>query len=204
MSEAKTKSDKRPYLLAAALLLAIPVVSYVVGALNMPRPMSLKKTRQAIDRKAMAGTVLFTAPPPALKNPMSANMEGKIEVLGLSVDKPKAAPGARVEFTFYYRALEAIDEDWQIFVHIDGVNNVYRIHGDHYPVEGKYTTDLWQKGEIVADKMVKYIPLDAPIGRYDVWLGFYIGEERLKLSNPDKVPTDGANRVKVGQFDVGI
>jgi len=45
--------------------------------------------------------------------------------------------------------------------------------------------------------MVKYIPLDAPVGRYDIWIGFYIGEERLKLTNADKVQSDGSNRVKV-------
>jgi len=204
MSDTKPKPDKRPYLLGAVLVLAIPAVSYLVGALNMPRPMSLNKTRAAIDREALAGTVLLKSLPPELKNPISANLEDKIEVLGMTVDKQKAAPGQRVEFTFYYRALDKIDEDWQIFVHIDGVNNVYRIHGDHYPAEGKYTTDLWQKGEIIADTLVKYIPLDAPIGRYDAWLGFYIGDTRLKLKNPDQAPTDGSNRIKAGQFNVGL
>ena len=135
--------------------------------------------------------------------PLKANLEDKIEVLGMTVDKPKAAPGSRVVFTFYFRALENIDEDWQIFMHGDGVNNVYRIHGDHYPAEGNYTTDLWQKGEIIADRLVKYVPLDAPFGRYDIWIGFYIGEARLKLKNPDDVPNDGSNRIKVGQFYVG-
>lgn len=204
MSNEPKKSSVKTYLLAAAVLLVIPLISYVVGAFNAPKPMNLTKTRESVDRKKLAGDAILTELPKELKNPIAANMENKLEVLGMTVDKPKAAPGSRVVFTFYYRALDHIDEDWQIFVHIDGVGNVYRIHGDHYPVEGKYTTDLWKKGEIIADKFVKYIPLDAPIGRYDAWLGFYIGDTRLKLSNADEVPSDGTNRVKVGTFNVGM
>jgi len=93
--------------------------------------------------------------------------------------------------------------DWQIFGHIDGANNVYRIHADHYPANGKYTTDLWQKGEIVADHYSKFIPLDAPSGTYDVWIGFYNADRRLKLSNPSEVTSDGQNRLKLGQIHVG-
>lgn len=204
MSEEKTAPSKLPYVVAAALLLALPAATYVVGYFNAPRPMNLTRTRASVNREALRGSVLLDKIPPQLVDVVPANLENKIEVLGLTTDKPSAAPGGRVEFTFYYRALENIDEDWQIFMHGDGVNNVYRIHGDHYPVDGKYTTDLWQKGEIIADKMVKYIPLDAPVGRYDIWIGFYIGDDRLKLTNADKVQSDGSNRVKVGIFNVGM
>ncbi|MFH1809509.1 MAG: hypothetical protein ABIJ09_12240 [Pseudomonadota bacterium] len=203
MSDTSSQPSARNYLVAAAILLILPAASFVIGRLNTPRPMSLVKTRAAVDRDGLKGTVLLDALPSTVQQPMTANLEDKIEVLGLSVDKPSALQGERVEFTYYFRALSDIDEDWQIFGHIDGINNVYRIHADHYPVNGNYTTDLWLKGEIVADTYVKYIPLDAPSGRYDVWIGFYIGDSRLKLKNPDKVTTDGSNRVKVGQFTVG-
>ncbi|MBN2360003.1 MAG: hypothetical protein JXR83_11165 [Deltaproteobacteria bacterium] len=204
MSEQTKRVPKIPYLVAAAVLLALPAVSYVVGAFNAPRPMNLTRTRASVNRESMRGSVLLAQVPPQLSEVVPANLENKIEVLGMTVDKPMAPPGGRVELTFYFRALDNIEEDWQIFMHGDGVNNVYRIHGDHYPVDGKYTTDLWQKGEIIADKLVKYIPLDAPVGRYDIWIGFYIGDIRLKLTNADKVQTDGTNRIKVGVVNVGM
>ncbi len=203
MSDTPSKPTIQTYLLAGAILLVLPALGYVVGLFNVPRPMNLTKTRAAVDREAMKGDMLLDSLPDSIQTPMKANMEGKIEVLGMSTDKTSAPQGARVEFTFYFRALDTIDEDWQIFGHIDGANNVYRIHADHYPASGKYTTDLWEKGEIVADRYVKFIPLDAPSGTYDVWIGFYIGDSRLKLSNPDEVQSDGSNRVKVGTFKVG-
>jgi len=203
MTDSQNNSKVKAYGLLLVLALLLPAISYLVGAVHAPRPASLTKTRASFDRSALAGDVILDKLPAELTEPLKANMEDKIEVLGMTVDKQKASPGSRVVFTFYYRALGNIEEDWQIFVHIDGVNNVYRIHGDHYPADGRYTSDLWQKGEIIADRFVKYIPLDAPVGRYDVWLGFYIGEGRLKLKNPEEAPNDGSNRIKVGQFHVG-
>ncbi len=199
----KNRPSANTYLLAAALLLALPAVSYVVGAFNVPKPMNLKKTRSSIDRKAMQGKVLLDKLPDNIVQPMHANMEDKIEILGFSTSKARATQGSKIELTFYFRALSAMDQDWQIFGHIDGANNVYRIHADHFPDNGKYTTDLWKKGEIIADHYSKFIPLDAPSGTYDVWIGFYLADRRLKLKNPKEVTSDGHNRIKLGQLHIG-
>ena len=121
----------------------------------------------------------------------------------MTVDTKAAVQGSKVDFTFYFKALDTIQRDWQIFGHIDGASNVYRIHADHYPAEGKYTTDLWKKGEIIGDHYSKFIPLDAPSGLYDVWIGFYLTDKRLPLKNPKEVENDGSNRIKLGQFRVG-
>lgn len=201
------KSSKAPtiqtYLIAAAVLLALPAISYIVGAFNVPKPMNLTKTRSAVDRKAMQGDILLSKVPDNVVKPMHANMEDKIEILGFSTNKKKAIQGSKVELTFYFKALSAMDQDWQIFGHIDGANNVYRIHADHFPAGGKYTTDLWKKGEIIADHYSKYIPLDAPNGVYDVWIGFYLADRRLKLKNASEVTSDGHNRIKLGQIHIG-
>ena len=52
---------------------------------------------------------------------------------------------------FYFTPTAELDRDWMIFLHIDLRGGSYRIHGDHFPVDGKYNTTLWQVGDYVAD-----------------------------------------------------
>lgn len=107
--------------------------------------------------------------------------------------------------TFYMRCESEMQHAWRVFLHIDSQKQQYRIHGDHDPPKG-YSTDKWRKGDIIADRHQQWIPLDAPKGVYDVWMGFYDPaheEDRLALS-PDQpgVITDKSNRIKLGTITV--
>jgi hypothetical protein len=109
-----------------------------------------------------------------------------------------------VRVTLYFKVLEYIDEDWQIFIHGDSWGGFSdRIHGDHYPVNEKYRTGFWQKGEIIKDTFTIRVPGDYNAPKIAMWMGFYIGDNRMPVDTSDKsVQHDGSNRVNAGLIPV--
>ena len=67
-------------------------------------------------------------------------------------------------------------------------------------MRGKYPTTLWQPGDFIADDWSTVVPRDAASGVYDVFIGFYIGEERLEWSGGNTTAHDGKDRVRVGSI----
>jgi hypothetical protein len=133
---------------------------------------------------------------------VEAELGDAVRILGADLPEAALSRGARLAARFYFEPIGDLDRDWQIFLHIDARGGSYRIHGDHFPVKGKYQTTLWQRGDFIADDWTTQVPRDAPGGVYDVWLGFYIGEERLEWSGGTPSHHDGKNRVRVGTIVV--
>ena len=59
-----------------------------------------------------------------------------------------------------------------------------------------------EKGDFILDAFEKRVPLDAPSGKYNVWLGFYSGNQRLRYTSGDAKRHDGENRIKLGTLTV--
>ena len=78
----------------------------------------------------------------------------------------------------------------------------HRIHGDHAPTGGRYPTPMWQGDEVVSDVWEHRVPLDAPRGQYDIFVSFYIGDERMPYSGGDKALHAGENRLRLGTMTV--
>ena len=183
-----------------AAVAAVPILSYVVGAVALPHPMPVSAEKETVSREALGASVSTIKPSP--KSAVDATLGDSIRVLGADLPQEALSRGARLSARFYFEGIGDLDRDWMIFLHIDAKQGSYRIHGDHFPVNGKYQTTLWQKGDFVADDWSTVIPRDAPAGVYDVWLGFYIGDERLEWSGGNASVHDGVNRVRVGQIDI--
>lgn len=127
--------------------------------------------------------------------PIDARYGDFIQLLGWKVDSDAVRSGDSIQVSLYFKALALMDRDWQIFVHGDGSRaGSHRIHRDHYPIEGLYPTTEWQEGEIVEDTFSLRVPKRYPYDYFQLWFGWYIGAERLKLSN--NPPSDGQNRVR--------
>ncbi len=108
-----------------------------------------------------------------------------ITLLGWKVEPHVIDRGQSLKIDLYFRANAIIDRNWELFVHGDGPRgSAHRLHGDHFPVEGRYLTHEWQPGEIVRDSFELEVPHGFPHDSVQVWLGFYIGEERLPVSAP--------------------
>lgn len=175
----------------------VPVLAFVVGVIALPRPQAAGGGgRPATDSAELADVVTHTAPQPRSK--VDAVLGNAIRVHGADLPAAPVAQGERLTARFYYEALAGLDQDWQVFLHIDARQGGYRIHGDHFPARGRYSTSLWQKGEVITDEWTTTVPRDAPGGTYDVWLGFYVGDERLPFTGGDKGVHDGVDRIRVG------
>lgn len=182
-----------------AVVLAVPVAAFVIGAVALPRPIAAGPAAASAGPRDLAGVVSRTAPQPRAR--VDAVLGNAVRIHGADLPAP-AAPGDPLVLRFFFESLAGLDQDWQVFLHIDAKQGSYRIHGDHFPARGKYSTTLWQKGEVITDEWKGAVPRDAPRGAYDVWLGFYIGDDRLPFTSGDGAAHDGDDRVRVGTLEV--
>lgn len=182
------------------LVLATPTLAFVVGGLALPRPQGIQAEHAAFDRKSVADVVSITPQPVGVA--VGAVLGGAIELRGVDLPTTALSRGARLQATLAFSAVGDVDSDWQVFVHIDAADGAaFRINADHWPAAGRYRTGLWQRGEHVVDRFEQTIPMNAPAGVYDVWVGLYRGDTRLPVTTPGgRVDTE--NRVRVGQIVV--
>jgi len=159
----------------------------------LPNPQSVKERREQFPRESMMGDLILSELPSDAK-PVEAIFGERIELVAYRLDETPT-PGSWVHVTFYWRANKPVDEDYQVFVHGDALEgNARRIHGDHFPAKGKYPTDVWQDGEIVADPFKVFVPPGYGPKRLGLYTGMYKDNYRVPLSSEGKRPSGRDNR----------
>ena len=117
----------------------------------------------------------------------------EIELVGVDIDG-EFVHGEEVELIWYWRALEDIDDDWQIFVHFDSDQNRYRQNLDHYPLAAEmddvYRTYHWEEGQVIADAHPFVVSGDYPQGEATFYVGLFRGDQRSPVTN-DGPATEG-------------
>ena len=189
-----------PNILKWGVLLAFPALCILIGAIFLPRPVSVDRARKAVDRSAFKDNVSQTAPTPNAV--FEAQMGEVISIVGADLPTAPVNAGDGVTIKTYFKSLAETDRNWQVFMHIDLKGGRFRVHGDHFPVENRYPTSLWQKGEYVTDTFEKSIDADAPKGKYDVFIGLYIGDDRMPFTGGDPAAHAGENRIKLGEITI--
>ncbi|MCW5853845.1 MAG: glycosyltransferase family 39 protein [Anaerolineae bacterium] len=116
--------------------------------------------------------------------------EGQIGLLGYDLAASAYRPGQTVQVTLYYRALQAMETDYTVFVHLLGGPNPATggplwAQDDSEPCRRFYTTSTWQVGEMVRDSYSVTIPDTAPPGEYRLTLGFYDHQTQTRLAATD-------------------
>ncbi len=124
--------------------------------------------------------ILDEAPEPEF--PIGANFDDKIELIGFDVSKPLSA-GKPATFTWYWKALDNIDDNWKVFIHFDSSKKPFRQNLDHHPLDGLYQTSRWKKGQIIEDVQKVTLKGDYPGGQAVPYVGFYKGQSRLPIKN---------------------
>lgn len=173
---------------------SLPVLLLLAACIE--RPWNDVKGR-AVDRSALSDVLLQA--PPAGTIPVGAVFGGQAELVGYKLDPLVLVAGQRATLTLVWRCKAEMDP-WRIFVHLDDANGTgARIHAEHDPAQGRYPTDSWRPGEVIADA-VSFVPERFPLRLY---LGFYSqGETRLHLDSPGRGKDDGANRLFVAALPV--
>jgi hypothetical protein len=150
------------------------------------------------DQNPLAQFVLKQAPQP--QHTVGGKFEDKIELVGYDLKLPgkdHVGAGQTFHITWIWRALQGNLGSYKAFVHIDAPN--HRINGDHEPVDGKYPVRLWDEGDVILDRQEVSVPATSRPGSYELLVGFYRGDARLKVVEGRQ---DGANRMQVGTIEV--
>ncbi|MCA1827713.1 MAG: hypothetical protein ABR567_17615 [Myxococcales bacterium] len=148
--------------------------------------------RAQVDRSALRDVLV---PPPADATPVGALFGNSAELVAYKLEPPSLVPGQRSKLTLYWRC-KAEMEAWHIFVHLDDATGTgERIHAEHDPAGGRFPTDAWKPGDVIADSFW-FIPGHNPLF---LFLGFYTqGDNRLTLNTPGRGRDDGNNRLLAG------
>ncbi len=166
------------------------------------RPVNSRARREVIHRAATAAH-LASRVAPRPQHASQGVFGGQIALAGYDLDPPQAQAGGPLAVTFYWHALKDVARDWEVFVHVDDRGGrAERINGDHWPVQDQFHTDQWKAGDYVADRFVFMVPAYQAHSALELWTGFYIGDERLPISNPKDCPNDGNNRLLAGTVPI--
>ncbi len=123
-------------------------------------------------------------------NPTTLNFGHLLELVGYEVSDISPNAGQEITLTLYWRALQAIPDDYTIFAHvIDPATTGIYASSDAQPAAGSRPTSGWQQGEIIEDRHTLTVNSDAPPAIYELEIGAYqqIDErfERLRLITGD-------------------
>jgi hypothetical protein len=112
--------------------------------------------------------------------PMAARIEprifdGRIILMGASVDPATVHPGEEFDLTLYWQAREIIPYDASIFIHVLGRDYADVAQINSYPGWGTAPTSQWQPGKVLVDRYQIHVPggtvtptrLVVDVGLYD-------------------------------------
>lgn len=152
--------------------------------------------RAQVDRNALRDVLVG---PPADAATVGAVFGNAAELVAYTLEPPQMVAGQRAKLTLYWRC-KAEMEPWRIFVHLDDASGTgARIHAEHDPAGGRFPTDAWKPGDLIADA-VWFLPGAKPLMLY---VGFYSqGENRLTLTSPGRGRDDGNDRLLAGLLPI--
>ena len=175
---------------------ALAVVLLCTACIERPFDQPQAEARAQVDRNTLRDVLL---PPPADAVPVGAVFGDAAELLAYKLEPSPMVPGQRATLTLYWRCKAEL-EPWHVFVHLDDATGTgIRIHAEHDPAGGRFPTDAWRPGDLIADAFA-FVPGNHPLL---LFLGFYSqGENRLTLTSPGRGRDDGNNRLLAGVLPV--
>jgi len=174
----------------------LPLLICCAGCIERPFAEPQAQTRAQIDRSALRDVLVA---PPADAVVVGAVFGNSAELLAYKLEPPQLVAGQRSKLTLYWRC-KAEMEPWHIFVHLDDATGTgARIHAEHDPDGGRFPTDAWKPGDLIADP-IWFVPAGKPLM---VYLDFYSqGENRLNLTSPGRGRDDGNDRLLAGVLPI--
>jgi 4-amino-4-deoxy-L-arabinose transferase-like glycosyltransferase len=148
-------------------------------------------------------SAIVLSAPPHPQRPIDANMDDKLQVLGIDLLDERGklvdgiAPGKTYHLKTYYKVLAPVTTEWEAFIHIDGYHR--RHNGDHKPMNGKYPMSLWLTGDLLVDDHEFKLEPNFTPGTYSIYFGLFVGDTRLKVKSG---PNDNDNRINGGALRV--
>jgi len=146
-------------------------------------------------------------PPPApaeLEAASDAPMEdfgGQIRLLGYRLEPEVAVPGQPAGLVLYWQALEDLREDYRVSLWVEGPPSLPPWEIKRAPAAGRSPTDLWEGGEVTADRYRLDLPPDAPVGDYRLDVGLRSFADGRWLEPMSPATKEGAgHRIGLSSF----
>ena len=143
-------------------------------------------------RTADSASFGFALAPPT---PVSANLDNRTMLVGYATDRASYRAGETIYVTLYWFALNEMDKDYQVFVHLIGPGEGSLAQHDGPPDQGLTPTTRWLPGELVVDHHALALESPPP-GEYRLVAGMYLPLENGLIKLGDQVEL---GRVKVSQ-----
>jgi hypothetical protein len=101
---------------------------------------------------------------------------GRLELQGFALDPKPVAPGQLVQLQAYWKALRALDGDYQVRVVFEAAGA--RFESGRLPLSGGTPQSEWIPGETVKETFAIEVPPGTPPARYEVRLSVKDGRAR--------------------------
>ncbi len=88
----------------------------------------------------------------AIQHPTHLRLGDGVELVGYEIDRAVVKPGGKVRVAFYWHAVGKMDQSYVVFVHLLGRDGKMVGQEDSIPYGGRYSTLLWQEGEVFRDE----------------------------------------------------
>jgi hypothetical protein len=151
-----------------SLTLRDPMRGAALGSYTHPTPIKIQERSR-----------MWELPP--MDQRVGARFGGMIELAGYDLRQVKE----RIHLTLYWQALTTPDQHYMFFVHLADPESGRPVRQvDDMPKGFTYPTGLWTPGEVVSDEVWISVK-DVPAGRYDLAIGWYDPDTKLRLQASD-------------------
>ena len=125
----------------------------------------------------------------------------KMRLLGYELENDQVSPGGDLTVTLYWKALAPMQDNYSLFIHLLGANDLIIGQRDVYPGQGNYPTTLWSPGQIIADTYVIPIsPATLTPQEAKLEVGLYRLESGKRLPVTDSTGAEMGDNVRFGQI----
>ncbi|MCL7455282.1 MAG: hypothetical protein M8467_19780, partial [Anaerolineae bacterium] len=154
-----------------------------------------------IYQRQIARTTLVEDAPgtlPAKAMTLDVGVGSAIRLVGALTEDTSIHPGEALQITLYWEALEPVDTNYKVFVHLLGQYDRVIAQRDAVPGLGARPTSEWERGQVIADPHLLALPEAAYAPDTAVWeVGLYDGESGSRLP-----VGDGTDNVRFGSVAV--
>lgn len=130
-----------------------------------------------------------------------ANFNHQILLIAADFDGEALPAGGAAGITLTWRALRDLEQNYTVFVQLIGPDGASYGQADSWPAQGARPTGSWRAGEEINDPYQVYLRENAPAGKYNVIVGWYLLADMGRLPILDDEGNAIGDFYTVGEFD---